>query len=145
MSTCVKPCGRTEPDYGRAVHQAARSALARAVDVAGPFAVVESVRRLNGGTHADTHLVRLSNPDLEVVLHEFPIGDAAAENEARVLQALNGLDGLTPRLLDSDVDAAQAVRPWGEGNCRPLGRDDLTASDLRRRHTQWTTLRTTYR
>jgi aminoglycoside phosphotransferase (APT) family kinase protein len=67
---------------------------------------------LNGGTHADTHLVRLSNPDLDVVLREFPIGDAAAENEARVLQALNGLDGLTPRLLDSDVDASQTVRPW---------------------------------
>jgi aminoglycoside phosphotransferase (APT) family kinase protein len=67
---------------------------------------------LNGGTHADTHLVRLSNPDLEVVLREFPIGDAAAENEARVLRALNGLDGLTPRLLDSEVDAAQTVRPW---------------------------------
>jgi aminoglycoside phosphotransferase (APT) family kinase protein len=99
-------------DYGRAVHQAAPSALARAVEVAGPFAVVESVRRLNGGTHADTHLVRLSNPDLEVVLREFPIGDSAAGNEADVLRALNGLDGLTPRLLDSEVDAAQFVRPW---------------------------------
>jgi aminoglycoside phosphotransferase (APT) family kinase protein len=65
-----------------------------------------------GGTHADTHLVRMSNPDLEVVLREFPPGDSAAENEARVLQALNGLDGLTPRLLDSEVDAAQTVRPW---------------------------------
>jgi len=94
------------------VHQAALSALARAGEVAGPFAVVESVRRLNGGTHADTHLVRLSNPDLEVVLREFPIGDAAAATEARVLRALNGLDGLTPRLLDSEVDAAQSVRPW---------------------------------
>jgi aminoglycoside phosphotransferase (APT) family kinase protein len=36
------------------------------------------------------------------------------------------------------------VESW-EGNYRPLGRDDLTASELRRRHTQWTTLRTTYR
>jgi aminoglycoside phosphotransferase (APT) family kinase protein len=99
-------------DYGRAVHQPDPSALGRAVDVAGPFAVVESVRRLNGGTHADTHLVRLTNPDLDVVLREFPTGDAAAEDEARVLRALNGLDGLTPRLLDSEVDAAQTVRPW---------------------------------
>jgi aminoglycoside phosphotransferase (APT) family kinase protein len=70
------------------------------------------VRRLKGGTHADTHLVRLSNPDLDVVLREFPIGDAEAENEVRVLKALNGLDGLTPRLLDSDVDPAQDVGPW---------------------------------
>jgi aminoglycoside phosphotransferase (APT) family kinase protein len=94
------------------VHQPAPSALARAVEAAGPFAVVESVRRLNGGTHADTHLIRLSNPDLEVVLREFPIGDSAAGNEARVLQALNGLDGLTPRLLDSEVEAAETVRTW---------------------------------
>jgi aminoglycoside phosphotransferase (APT) family kinase protein len=99
-------------DYGRDVHQPAPSALARAVELAGPFAVVESVRRLNGGTHADTHLVRLSNPDLDIVLREFPIGDVTAEHEARVLQALNGLDGLVPRLLDRDVDATQTVRPW---------------------------------
>jgi aminoglycoside phosphotransferase (APT) family kinase protein len=98
--------------YGRAVHQPAPSALARAVEVAGPCAVVESVQRLDGGTHADTHLVRLSNPDLEVVLREFPIGDAAAENEARVLKALNGLDGLAPRLLDCEYGSAQTVRPW---------------------------------
>jgi aminoglycoside phosphotransferase (APT) family kinase protein len=99
-------------DYGRPVRQPAPSALARAVEVAGPFAVVESVRQLHGGTHADTYLVRLSNPNLEVVLREFPVGDAEAVNEARVLQALNGLGGLTPRLLDSEVDAAQTVRPW---------------------------------
>jgi aminoglycoside phosphotransferase (APT) family kinase protein len=99
-------------NYGRDVRQPAPSAVARAVQVAGPLAVVESVRRLNGGTHADTHLIRLSNPELDVVLREFPIGDVAAEHEARVLQALNGLDGLVPRLLDSDVEATQTARPW---------------------------------
>jgi aminoglycoside phosphotransferase (APT) family kinase protein len=114
--------------YRRAVHQASPSALARAVEVAGPSAVVESVRRLYGGTHADTHLVRLSNPDLDVVLREFPIGDAAAVNEARVLKALNGLDGLTPRLLDGDVDAAQTDRPWVVISRLP-GKADITPSD----------------
>jgi aminoglycoside phosphotransferase (APT) family kinase protein len=67
---------------------------------------------LDGGTHADTHLVRLSNPDLEVVLREFPIGDPAAANEAAVLQALDGLGGLVPRLLAHEVVAEGSVRPW---------------------------------
>jgi aminoglycoside phosphotransferase (APT) family kinase protein len=88
------------------------SAVARAVELAGPFAVVECVRRLTGGTHADTHLIRLTDPDLDVVLREFPIGDPAAENEVRVLRALNGLDGLIPRLLDNDCVAAHIHRPW---------------------------------
>jgi aminoglycoside phosphotransferase (APT) family kinase protein len=94
------------------VYEPAQLALARAVALAGPDAVVESVQRLDGGTHADTHLVRLSNPVLDVVLREFPSGDAAIENEAHVLRSLDGLDGLIPRLLDSDLDAAHSVRPW---------------------------------
>jgi aminoglycoside phosphotransferase (APT) family kinase protein len=116
--------GRT-PD--RAVQQPDPSAIARAVELAGPSAVVESVRRLTGGTHADTHLIRASNPDLEVVLREFPIGDPAAANEARVLAELNGLDGLIPRLLDSDCVAAQSVRPWLLISRLP-GRAEITPS-----------------
>jgi hypothetical protein len=110
------------------VHQPTPSALACAVEAAGPYAVVESVRRLNGGTHADTHLIRLSSPDFEVVLREFPTGDSAAENEARVLQALNGLEGLTPRLLDSDVAAAHGGRPWVLISRLP-GHADITPKD----------------
>jgi aminoglycoside phosphotransferase (APT) family kinase protein len=105
-----------------------RSVLARAADLAGPAAVVESVRRLHGGTHADTHLIRVSNPDLDVVLREFPIGDVAAEREARVLLALNGLDGLTPCLLDSDAAAARSVRPWLLTSRLP-GSANITPSD----------------
>ena len=33
------------------------------------------------------------------------------------------------------------VESW-DGNYAPLGRNDLTATELRRRHSQWTTLRT---
>lgn len=109
------------------VHQPAASLLARAAAVAGPSAVVESVRRLAGGTHADTHLIRLSNPVLDVVLREFPVGDAAAGKEAHVLRELDGLDGLIPRLLASEVDAA-AVRPWLLIS-RLAGRADITPRD----------------
>jgi aminoglycoside phosphotransferase (APT) family kinase protein len=105
-------------DYGRRVRQPDRFALARALEFAGPPAVVSSVQRLDGGTHADTHLIRLSDPDhpdhpdLELVLREFPVGDVAAAHESRVLQALDGLDGMVPRLLDSSVDPARTDRPW---------------------------------
>jgi aminoglycoside phosphotransferase (APT) family kinase protein len=115
-------------DYGRAVYQPAASALAAATAAAGPDAVVESIRRLTGGTHADTHLVRLSSPDLEVVLREFPTGDTAAQDEARVLQALDGLDGLTPRLLACDVAAEGTTRPWVLISRLP-GHADITPRD----------------
>jgi aminoglycoside phosphotransferase (APT) family kinase protein len=115
-------------DYGRVVPQPAPSALARAVAAAGPSAVVVSVQELLGGTHADTHLLRLSNPDLDVVLREFPIGDADAENEVHVLQALDGLDGLVPRVLDSEVDATRTTRPWVLISRLP-GRAEITAQE----------------
>jgi aminoglycoside phosphotransferase (APT) family kinase protein len=106
------------------------SALARAAAVAGPSAVVESVRRLEGGIHAETHLIRLSNPELDVVLREFPVGDAAADDEARVLRelhGLDGLDGLIPRLLASEGDPAEA-RPWVLIS-RVHGNTDITPRD----------------
>jgi aminoglycoside phosphotransferase (APT) family kinase protein len=89
---------------------------------------VESMRRLTGGTHADTHLIRLSNPDLEVVLREFPSGDTAAEDEAAVLQALDGLGGLTPRLLARDFVAEETGRPWVLISRLP-GHADITPRD----------------
>ena len=68
------------------------------------------MRRLSGGTHAATHLIRTERPTRELVLRRFPPGDDAAEREARVLAALDGLDGLAPRLVDADP----AGRRFGE-------------------------------
>jgi aminoglycoside phosphotransferase (APT) family kinase protein len=67
---------------------------------------------LVGGTHARTSLIRTANPELEVVLREFPPGDDTASREARVLRALDGLDGLAPRLLASDSGDAAARGSW---------------------------------
>lgn len=85
--------------------------LARVAQVAGPRATVENVRPLAGGMHASTHLIRTGNPRREMVLRQFPAGDDAAERETRVLTALDGLDGLVPRLLASDVDGTWAGCP----------------------------------
>ena len=62
----------------------------------------------------------MANPELEVILREFPPGDEAARRESRVLTALDGLGGLAPRLLASytgtDVgtgpDGAAPGTPW---------------------------------
>ena len=61
-----------------------QAALQRIAAIAGPLATVDRVRALQGGTHARTHLVQTANPELDVVLREFPPGDDAAEREARV-------------------------------------------------------------
>jgi aminoglycoside phosphotransferase (APT) family kinase protein len=78
------------------------AALEQAARLAGPGATVRAVRPLAGGTAARTSLIQTANPQLEVVLREFPPGDDAAGREARVLWALDGLGGLAPRLLASD-------------------------------------------
>jgi aminoglycoside phosphotransferase (APT) family kinase protein len=118
-------------DYGRTVHLPAGSALDRAAELAGPGAVIESIRRLEGGTHADTHLIRLSNPDLDMVLREFPVGDVAAANEAHVLDILDGLDGWAPRLLASELAAKETARPWLLISRLP-GKADITPNDPQR-------------
>jgi len=87
------------------------AALQRIAEIAGPLATVDRVHALPGGTHARTHLVQTANPELDVVLREFPPGDDAGEREARVLTALDGLGGLAPRLLASDVDGTWSGRP----------------------------------
>ncbi|WP_433366551.1 phosphotransferase family protein [Actinoplanes sp. CA-142083] len=66
--------------------------------------------KLAGGTHAITHLIRTTDPVRELVLRRFPPGDDAASREAIVLAALDGLDGLAPRLLAADP----AGRRFGE-------------------------------
>jgi hypothetical protein len=66
-------------------------AIAEAAKIAGPLATVSAIRRLLGGSHAGTYLLQIANPDLELVLREFPPGDDAPSNEAHVLEALDGL------------------------------------------------------
>jgi aminoglycoside phosphotransferase (APT) family kinase protein len=94
-------------DWGRS-----RVAVARAAELAGPDATVKAVRTLLGGTHARTTLIRTANPELELVLREFPPGDDTASSEARVLSAIDGLDGLAPRLLGSDSSDAATRGSW---------------------------------
>jgi len=89
------------------------AALGRATALAGPAATVREIRALPGGTHAHTYLIRTANPAFECILREFPPGDQAPANEARVLPILAGLDGLVPRLLASGA-GEQAPRPGGE-------------------------------
>jgi aminoglycoside phosphotransferase (APT) family kinase protein len=93
-------------------------AVQRAVRLAGPDATVRAMRALPGGTHARTFLIQMANPELEVILREFPPGDEAARHETRVLAALDGLGGLAPRLLASCTDTgtgndgAAPGTPW---------------------------------
>ena len=88
------------------------AAAEQAAGLAGPNATVAAVRALPGGTHAFTSLILTANPELEVILREFPPGDDAARNEARVLAALDGLDGLAPRLLAGDIADLTTMGSW---------------------------------
>lgn len=87
---------------------------------------VTSARPLPGGTHADTYLLRTRTG--ETVLRRFPPDDSGAVREARVLTALDGLDGLCPRLLASDVDGATTGRPTTLIS-RLRGTAEITASE----------------
>jgi hypothetical protein len=88
------------------------AAVQRAARIAGPEATVRAIEVLVGGTHARTWLIETANPRLEVVLREFPAGDDAPRREARVLTALDGLDGLAPRLLAVGQDGAPSGASW---------------------------------
>lgn len=94
-------------------------------DVAG--AAVTSARPLPGGTHADTYLVT-TGPGRDVVVRTFPPGDSAAGREARILGALDGLDGLCPRLLASDADGSLTGGP-ATVISRLRGAAEITAGD----------------
>jgi aminoglycoside phosphotransferase (APT) family kinase protein len=89
-----------------------RAAIEQAVALAGPRAAVRHISALAGGTHAHTYLIQTSNPEVEVILREFPAGDAAACHEAQVLTALDGLSGLAPRLLASGPGGTPPAGPW---------------------------------
>ncbi|MFI0940618.1 phosphotransferase family protein [Streptomyces sp. NPDC021020] len=101
------------------------AALAWAAETAGSAAPARVVRRLAGGTHAATHLLRTGRPDVEMVLRRFPPGDRAARYEARVLAVLDGLDGWAPRLLDADPDGRRFGEPAVLISRLP-GRADIT-------------------
>jgi aminoglycoside phosphotransferase (APT) family kinase protein len=84
----------------------------RALALAGPDATVQEVCALAGGTHARTYRIQTANPEREIILRQFPPGDQAADHEAQVLAALDGLGGLAPRLLASSPAGALAAGPW---------------------------------
>lgn len=101
------------------------AALAWAAEVCGPADSARTVRRLAGGTHAATHLLRTEGPVREVVLRRFPPGDRTAEREARVLAALDGLDGRAPMLVAVDAHGRRFGEPAILISLLP-GRADIT-------------------
>lgn len=101
------------------------AAVEQAARLAGPDATIQVMQALAGGTHARTTLIRTANPDTEVVLREFPPGDDTAGRETKVLQALDGLGGLAPRPLASDLSQVAARGSWLLISRLP-GRADIT-------------------
>lgn len=89
------------PHEGEELH-VSPAALRWAAEGAGAEASARVVRPLLGGTHALTHLVETERPARQMVLRRYPVGDDAAQREAAILQALDGLDGWAPRLIDVD-------------------------------------------
>jgi aminoglycoside phosphotransferase (APT) family kinase protein len=94
------------PRISEVVHQE-RSPSAGALEevrrLAGSSATIDSVVRLEGGQHAATWKVDTASPALTVVVRQFPVGDPAGACETRVLRTLDGLGGLAPVLLGSDL------------------------------------------
>jgi aminoglycoside phosphotransferase (APT) family kinase protein len=85
---------------------------------------------LEGGQHAATWRVGTASPALTVVVRQFPVGDSAGECETRVLRTLDGLDGLAPVLLGSDLAGRWSERTttlisWldGEADIAPTDPD----------------------
>jgi aminoglycoside phosphotransferase (APT) family kinase protein len=107
------------------------AALEEVRRLAGASASIESVSRLEGGQHADTWKVQTTNPELAVVVRQFPPGDAAGAREQEVLRVLEGLGGLAPVLLGSDLDGRWSRSPtllvsWLDGQA------DITPSEPER-------------
>jgi aminoglycoside phosphotransferase (APT) family kinase protein len=99
--------------------------------LAGSSAVIVDVARLEGGQHADTWRVDTDNPAFSVVVRQFPVADAAAGHEQRVLRTLDGLGGMAPVLLGGDLDGQWSERPtslisWLDGE------SDITPNDPER-------------
>jgi aminoglycoside phosphotransferase (APT) family kinase protein len=72
--------------------------------------------------------VDTANPELTVVVRQFPAADSAGAREQRVLRTLDGLGGLAPVLLGGDLDGRWSEYPtslisWLDGQA------DITPSD----------------
>jgi aminoglycoside phosphotransferase (APT) family kinase protein len=104
-------------------HPANFAALNRALGATGSDEGVFVVRKLVGGTHANTWLVAGEVLGGEAVLREFPAGDTSVAREAQVLLTLDGLDGMAPRLIASGVDDPT---PWLM-QTRLMGAADITS------------------
>jgi aminoglycoside phosphotransferase (APT) family kinase protein len=100
-------------------------ALEEVQRLAGASAVIRSVVRLEGGQHADTWKVDTANPELTVVVRQFPAGDSAGAREQQVLHALDGLGGLAPVAL-GDAGPRTSLISWLDG------RADITPTDPER-------------
>ena len=105
-------------------------ALEEVLRLAGSSATIDSVVSLEGGQHAATWRVDTASPAQTVVVREFPAGDSAAAGESRVLRALDGLEGLAPMLLGSDLAGRWSGYPttlisWldGQADIRPTDLD----------------------
>ena len=97
--------------------------------LAGSSATIDSAVRLEGGQHAATWRVDTASPALTVVVRQFPAGDSAGTREGGVLRALDGLEGLAPVLLGSDLTGRWSEYPttlisWLDGQA------DITPTDL---------------
>jgi aminoglycoside phosphotransferase (APT) family kinase protein len=105
-----------------------QGALEEVRRLAGPSTTIESVASLEGGQHAATWRVDTARPARTVVVRQFPAGDSAAAHEAQVLGVLDGLGGLAPILLGSDLEGVWSECPtvlisWLDGKA------DITPSD----------------
>jgi aminoglycoside phosphotransferase (APT) family kinase protein len=94
----------------------------------GASTAVRALRPLDGGSHASTHLLEAHDPERHAVLRRFPPGDDAAAREAKVLTALDGLDGFAPRLLGVDPHGQHCGIPAVLITRLP-GRADITPAD----------------
>jgi aminoglycoside phosphotransferase (APT) family kinase protein len=96
--------------------------------LAGPSAMIASVVSLEGSQHAATWRVDTARPARTVVVRQFPAGDPAAARETQVLRMLDGLGGLAPTVLGSDLGGRWSECPttlisWLDGEA------DITPSD----------------
>jgi len=96
--------------------------------LAGGSASIRAVVRLEGGQHADTWRVDTEAPERTVVVRRFPAGDPAGAHERQVLQALDGLGGLAPVVLGSDLEGRWSASPttlisWLDGRPDIMPRD----------------------
>jgi aminoglycoside phosphotransferase (APT) family kinase protein len=105
-----------------------RGALAEVRWLVGPSATIERVLSLKGGQHAATWRVDTASPARTMVVRQFPPGDPGAAREAQALRMLDGLGGLAPTLLGSDLAGRWSECPttlisWLDGEA------DITPSD----------------